>query len=174
LARWPLEIARASVLAGAIGAAACGDDAIIDLFPDAADGARGVSNDNKCSSDGDCGSSARFCEPTSHTCVECLAGTDCGTGGLCDIRSYRCTKACTSSTDCSGGVCDLAAGLCVECTSDSQCDSAGRCLLPQSVCVRCLSDADCISDEAHRHCWLVSHECVECNSSADCSGRICT
>jgi hypothetical protein len=101
-----------------------------------------------CGSDGDCSAPDRFCDLSSHVCVECLGSGNCGAGQTCVLATHRCEYACRTSADCS--------------------DPRPYCEKTTKTCVACLGNANCSSGSANL-CDSSSHTCVECLTSADCA-----
>lgn len=144
----------------------------------------------ECLTDNNCGN--KFCDPSSHTCVECVTSGDCkldkpycsghrcrqclvaencGDEGLtCDTREGRCVPACQSSEQCAGpeSVCHPNLGMCVACAEDVDCPP-DRSKCEAFKCVACRSNEDC--DPARPVCDPDKLDCVECLVDADCDAE---
>jgi hypothetical protein len=100
-----------------------------------------------CRSDSDCTSrDATRCEPTLHTCVECIGMDDCvqHADSACNSVSHSCALPCTTDDDCaSSDVCDTSQGACAECLDDSQCTGSHEKKCAQETCVECVTSDDC-------------------------------
>ena len=75
-----------------------------------------------CVDSGDCFVPNPYCDPDSHTCVECLSSRNCAVG-VCDVTRHTCS-GCLSEADCpaSAPYCDTASHGCVECLTDKNCE----------------------------------------------------
>lgn len=142
-----------------------------------------------CLTDTNCGN--RFCEPSSHTCVECVTSGDCKNDKpycfanqcrqclvsencgdpllACDTREGKCVPACDADDDCGGPnpVCLPEIRACVACGGDDDCPDDRYC--EGNKCVACRGDADC--DMARPRCDLEKLECVECLGDDDCGAE---
>jgi hypothetical protein len=110
--------------------------------------ASGGSPAGECSSNADCtGQSKNLCNPTLHTCAECLVDGDCiDPRETCSVALNRCAAPCSSDADC-------------PVTEDTKCDLAlGRAGTP-GYCVGCRSLDDC-TDPDRPYC--VEGDCVAC------------
>lgn len=174
-----------SMLIGALVLIACGrDPAVVDLNPigsgsGGSAGARAApctTNTQcmlplpycvggrcvQCQTDTNCSgvSEGLHCNLAVHTCVECLASSDCAVGNVCDSVVNRCTLACASDTDCSSDMthCETTRHMCVECLNDQQCASdRPYCNALTDRCVECLADGNCASGQV-------------CGPSMECTG----
>lgn len=135
--------------------------------------------------DGDC-VDGDVCDPSTLSCVGCLADPDCAMG--CDTTAQRCMCAgdadcaspralcvgglcegCTTDTDCMARTtpyCDLETGGCVACDATRLCPDGATCV--EGDCVACLGDSDCARGE---FCELAT--CVECTSDRPCLFGFC-
>lgn len=142
-----------------------------------------------CLTDTNCGN--RFCEPTSHTCVECVTSGDCKNDKpyclgnecreclvpancgdpllTCDTRDGMCVPACGADADCSGPnpVCLPDLSVCVACSVDLDCPDNRYCEL--NKCVACRTDADC--DATKPRCDPEKLDCAECLVDSDCGAE---
>lgn len=143
-----------------------------------------------CLTDTNCGN--KFCEPSSHTCVECVTSGDCKADKpycfahechqclipencgdpllTCDTRDGKCVPTCETDPDCSGPnpVCLPDLRLCVACAADADCpDDRPRC--EDNKCVACRADEDC--DMTKPICDPDRLECVECLTDDDCGAE---
>jgi hypothetical protein len=137
----------------------------------------------ECIGNSDCASNAnaKFCDPNTQRCVECLVGaTDCPTSDDSHVsqcsQNHRCLNGCddSSATPCPtkpGTVQPFCAGsgvdLCLYCTVNSQCGAGGTCL-PDNVCVYCINDASCAGTPGTPLCDAIAGRCVQCHDSRDC------
>ncbi|HOX47434.1 MAG TPA: SUMF1/EgtB/PvdO family nonheme iron enzyme [Myxococcota bacterium] len=147
-----------------------------------------------CGSDGDCQAPLPRCEPTSGTCVACLAAEDCQGGQICSGFVCADPPRCQSDGECEiGQICVQGACL-VGCRSNRDCPDGQTCdtdLGPDGTCIECAVPGDCpagqtcqdhlcvpyCTAEAHcapLHCNLTSHQCVACTADEHCAdGSIC-
>ena len=143
-----------------------------------------------CLTDANCGN--KFCEPSSHTCVDCVTSGDCkndkpycfaqhcrqclmsencGDPTLaCDTRDGRCVPACQGEEECIGpeSVCLPSLGVCVGCAEDADCPPDKQ-HCEANKCVACQVDDDC--DPAKPFCDSEKSECVECLVADDCGAE---
>ena len=135
-----------------------------------------------CGADSDCTTAGLpRCEPTSKSCVQCVAGADCATGS-CDGAAFVCVpKSCTADGDCAtvphAAHCDVLAAICVGCTSDAQCAGDGTgprriCAPAEQACVvfPCTGDVECEGDPGGPRCDAKTGHCIECSADVDCTG----
>lgn len=163
---------------------ACGTDGLIDLAPDSPPSANDASSDAallqpscvgpsdcmspypecdlqlgvcvECVSSTTCGE--RFCEPESHSCVDCLQDVDCGDEQRCSPGQRTCVE-CLSKADCGEEEACDATGRCTQiCQGDQDCheESEPWCLPTGSFCVECTVSEQCESGE---QCDLSAHRC---------------
>lgn len=134
----------------------------------------------ECIGNGDCTSNpnAKFCDPNTQRCVECLVGaTDCPSTddkvvSVCS-QNHRCLNGCDDSNP----FCPTKPGsvqpvcqsnnFCLYCTVSSQCGTGGTCTA-DNVCVYCLNDASCAGTPATPLCDAIAGRCVQCHDSRDC------
>lgn len=134
---------------------------------------------NACTTDQDCGFGGGFtvfCEPTTHTCVECYEDPQCrGPGRICDEANGNVCRSSCASGGCRGGqVCDPATDACVECLSATDCGAGEVCDLSNRSCVGCLTGADCATQVGRPICDTAAHQCVGCIDDSSCqNGEIC-
>jgi hypothetical protein len=150
-----------------------------------------------CTADAQCPMTTPRCAPTTNTCVQCLASTDCGgdtpicTSGVCkacasDSDCGGATPACevwgacgqctaANGTACTGGdsVCDYPTGTCVACEFNSDCSgSLPTCNTTTHMCQPCASNADCVNNPAGDACvtsGMKMGSCVLCAADSDCT-----
>ena len=120
-----------------------------------------------CAGNSDCSGGTAFCEPVGKTCVECVATTDCPSGGHCLGNQCVSYTACNSSRDCgTGRVCDPGRGVCVECAAAGECGSGQICILNKCVIVTtCQATSDC----GAKLCDSTTKSCVDCLTDAECA-----
>ncbi len=123
-----------------------------------------------CTDNNDC--NGRFCNLTTHKCVDCLKDGDCPLKTICDSLN-RCVEGCRSSRDCTPLLCDTSKGengKCVECLKNEDCQDINK-VCNDGVCVfRCDGDEDCTGQK----CDKTSGICVDCLIKSDCKlGFIC-
>lgn len=148
---WVTVRMRATVLctwAILVGLSALAADARGDGGVDAGgDDASGGTTDGgqSCVDSGDCYAPTPYCDPGSHTCVECLSSRNCA-DGVCDTTRHTCT-GCLSQADCpaTAPYCDPASHGCVECLTDKNCEPLGVACL-DGECGRC-GDGICSAEE---------------------------
>lgn len=136
-----------------------------------------------CESDEDC--DAGHCDPTTHTCVECVVDGHCEPGLICENATCvecavkddcaigelcvdgQCVPGCEGDRDCPAGTICAAQlgdhGACVECIDDDDCTDADLPRCDNHVCVpECISDADCTGQDevcVENHCQTIAPEC---------------
>ncbi len=143
-------------------------------FAGAGDGGGGTDGGTNGSTDGGTTSGAcqgvvcntnQVCDPNSGNCVECLADSDCPTGGTCNTSTHTCSNggggggggakgpACTSNQSCAQGqVCDN--GTC-------QPGAYGDCSK-----LACAAGMDCVNAGANGQ---NAQECLTpCTATSDC------
>jgi hypothetical protein len=129
-----------------------------------------------CLSDADCKTSqvGTHCDTRSGalslfgTCVECLVGSQCGSGMSCSPATDTCVPTC-SDASCSAGstalICDPQSGTCVDCLHNSDC--SGQLCDPVTLsCVDCLQPSDCSAGQPGCYQGV----CGQCNVAANCPG----
>lgn len=129
-----------------------------------------------------CAADAKYCDPDSLSCVDCVNDSQCGSSGAycdggsckaCDTNE-RCGATCTSCSGttpvCNGGACVCSEGSCgsgSQCVGGScqSCDSDSACGPSCSPCGG--STPKCLGSGA-------AAKCVECLKDGDCSGgKVC-
>jgi hypothetical protein len=110
-----LKRVTATLLAGALALAACGDATgdVITREPGACDDVGGCTHPER-----------PICDTAGGTCVECLSDGHCNAiGERCSTVLRECAVPCTSSDQCppDDAICDGAIGFCVECRDDGDC-----------------------------------------------------
>jgi len=131
-----------------------------------------------CLADRDCPISVRGplrCDRTQNLCVECNDNDDCRPYEHCVTESHRCAPKCSTPGPCFADfTCDVDKGICGECKTDADCayDLHGHHCEPSSEqCVECLTETQCPGDE---YCDPASYRCVQCVRSTDCDqGQAC-
>lgn len=133
----------------------------------------------ECLLDDVCPKAAPYCAASLGSCVECLSSANCGEAGLtCDRLNYRCVETCQTHEDCAGTpqapFCDPDRSLCVACLVDEDCPSAlPRCEADAKSCVGCVDDVDC--PPTARFCDEHGHACKACLTNHDCpTGASCS
>lgn len=164
-------LASAAVLVAALPVA-CGDTEanVIERAPSAIDGGGGTGGSGgsggacttpggcaetgsplvgECSKNSDCTNLSKpLCNPTLHTCAECLVDGDCVDYPVekCSFALNRCAAPCSSDADCpqpDDPKCDLAVGrpgtpgYCVGCRQVSDCTNPDRPFCVEGDCVAC-------------------------------------
>jgi hypothetical protein len=123
----------------------------------------------ECNVDSDCGFFGH-CEPSSHTCVDCLLDAHCGFGRVCDTQhGFTCRVPCFNGQCGPLGFCEPAGDVCVECLTDAHCNNAEVCDPNTLSCVECYADAHCALEVGQPICDTSANECVECRTDADCT-----
>jgi hypothetical protein len=79
----------------------------------------------QCTSSGECAPPLPYCQPFTHTCVQCLSTRNCVAGKFCEGATGTCAS-CRADDDCPSErpYCAGTEG-CVECKSDANCASYG-------------------------------------------------
>lgn len=106
---------------------------------------------NRCYQENDCTPySNKKCLQASHSCVECLIPSDCGTGKLCTNNMCE-NDPCYNNS----------------CTAYQQCNSVtGAC---EYISGRCDSVSHCSGETTRKTCDTESNYCVECLNASDCN-----
>jgi len=123
----------------------------------------------QCTSDKDCSSQKKVCDPLKKQCVDCLLDRDCDKSEHC--KSYKCVPytSCKNSKDCVSvkgkPICSQKLRECVECNADTDCSANQACV--NHACVSytpCKNSKDC----TNQVCDTAKGRCVDCLSKSDC------
>lgn len=77
-----------------------------------------------CVADTDCPSERPRCDAARSQCVECTYDEDCGiTAPVCDPKTRACRAGCIDDTQCPGQTCDPKTALCVDLVPDAGADA---------------------------------------------------
>src|SRR5437660_659400 len=113
---------------------------------------KGSQSSEACQSDQACPTAKPRCDTTSHTCVQCVEASDCGTGMACS-PSNTCFACNAGATCTSTNACHTAALVCSSgapvCTDDGDVPNGTNCgsgkVCGNGVCNPCIQGADCSS-----------------------------
>ena len=158
-----------------LGAGACSDDvpeADTGTLPGDAGEEAGVT---QCTSDKDCSTLKKVCDPLKKQCVDCIFDNDCKDSEHC--KAYKCVPftRCKNSMDCKSAagkpICSKTLGECVACDSSTDCNKNEECVNHSCVpYTPCKSSKDC----SGQVCWIAKGKCVDCLTEADCKeGQAC-
>ncbi|MET0284338.1 MAG: hypothetical protein ABW352_07705, partial [Polyangiales bacterium] len=118
------------------------------------------------------------CDPSTNTCVQCVADTDCTTETKPACDTTRSCGMCTEDADCErfDKVCNKTSGACVQCRPESEAtDCPGTACDPKlftcttrprssvTTCNACVSDSECVAD----------HRCIPMKFGTADVGNFC-
>jgi hypothetical protein len=102
----------------------------------------------------------------------CTQSADCRHNGVCDTATHTCVE-CLASSDCGMQKCDTQTHTCVDCLVSADCPmSAPSCSTGHTCGQMCTKNADCPMGQPA--CQTSTHSCVECLVNGDCGpGGVC-
>jgi hypothetical protein len=102
------------------------------------------------------------------TCVECVEGSQCGSGMSCNPTNDNCVPTCSDASCAANStalICDPQSGTCVDCLTNSDCEEQ-VCDPVTLACVDCLQPSDCPAGQPGCYQGV----CGQCNVSSNCPG----
>ncbi len=141
--------------------------------PDTGSGATDAGSPPKktpCTSDKQCSSLGKVCDPLTNTCTDCLFDLHCKTTEHCVGQLCTPFVACGNSLDCKAvkgkPICDVQIKECVVCVAGSDCKPTADCVAHMCVPYQsCKNSKDCKGDTV---CDTSKGRCVQCLADNDC------